>query len=123
MLRVPSEGGIGSLRDVLARLGEDAAVADLSIHTPDLDDVFFALTGNSAKEHDPVTTLTYAAQDSATMLGRELKHTLRFPLLLVGAIMVPVVFLLLFVYILGGPIGHGLGSPRRTSTSWCPASW
>jgi ABC-2 type transport system ATP-binding protein len=45
VLRVPSEGGIRSLRDVLARLGDGVAVEDLSIHTPDLDDVFFALTG------------------------------------------------------------------------------
>jgi ABC-2 type transport system ATP-binding protein len=44
-LRVPNEGGIRSLRDVLARIGDDIAVADLSIHTPDLDDVCFALTG------------------------------------------------------------------------------
>src|SRR3982074_3239972 len=56
-----------------------------------------------------MTALTLAIQDSTTMLGREFKHTLRFPLLLVGTILVPVVFLLLFVYILGGPIGHGLG--------------
>jgi ABC-2 type transport system permease protein len=60
-----------------------------------------------------VTTLTIAAQDSTTMIGRELKHTLRFPLMLVGSILVPVVFLLLFVYILGGPIGHGLGAAGR----------
>jgi ABC-2 type transport system permease protein len=60
-----------------------------------------------------VTTLTIAAQDSITMLGRELKHTLRFPLLLVGSILVPVVLLLLFVYILGGPIGDGLGDTAR----------
>lgn len=57
-----------------------------------------------------MTTLTVAAQDSVTMLGRELKHTLRFPLLLVGAILVPVVMLLLFDYILGGPLGRGLGN-------------
>jgi ABC-2 type transport system ATP-binding protein len=50
VLRVPNEGGIRSLRDVLARLGDDVAVEDLSIHTPDLDDVFFALTGNPSKE-------------------------------------------------------------------------
>ena len=50
VLRVPNEGGIRSLRDVLARLGNDVAVEDLSIHTPDLDDVFFALTGDSSKE-------------------------------------------------------------------------
>lgn len=45
-LTVPSDGGIGALRAVLDRL--DTArleVDDLSIHTPDLDDVFFALTG------------------------------------------------------------------------------
>jgi ABC-2 type transport system permease protein len=60
-----------------------------------------------------VTTLTIAARDSTTMVGRELKHTLRFPLLLIGSILGPVVFLLLFVYILGGPIGHGLGAAAR----------
>jgi ABC-2 type transport system ATP-binding protein len=49
-LRVPNQGGIASLREVLARLGDGIAVEDLSIHTPDLDDVFFALTGNPSKE-------------------------------------------------------------------------
>ena len=50
-LSVPSDGGVGALRTVLDRL--DAAhleVDDLSIHTPDLDDVFFALTGKKGKE-------------------------------------------------------------------------
>ncbi len=45
-LSVPSDGGVAALRAVLDRL--DAAhleVDDLSIHTPDLDDVFLALTG------------------------------------------------------------------------------
>ncbi|HYI32031.1 MAG TPA: ATP-binding cassette domain-containing protein [Glaciibacter sp.] len=45
-LTVPSDGGVRALRTILGRL--DAAnleVDDLSIHTPDLDDVFFALTG------------------------------------------------------------------------------
>ena len=60
-----------------------------------------------------MTTLTIAAQDAGTMVGRELKHTLRFPLLLIGSILGPVVFLLLFVYILGGPIGGGLGTAAR----------
>ena len=50
VLRVPNEGGIRSLRDVLARIGDDVAVEDLSIHTPDLDDVFFAVTGHASKE-------------------------------------------------------------------------
>ncbi|GAA2729069.1 ATP-binding cassette domain-containing protein [Actinocorallia aurantiaca] len=45
-LQVPSDGGVASLRELLARL--DAAgvePADLGIHTPDLDDVFLTLTG------------------------------------------------------------------------------
>jgi ABC-2 type transport system ATP-binding protein len=52
VLRVPNEGGVRALRGVLARLGEGVAVEDLSIHTPDLDDVFFAFTGNSSQRHD-----------------------------------------------------------------------
>jgi len=50
ILRVPHAGGISSLRVVLARL-DGVAVEDLSLHTPDLEDVFFALTGNLSKEH------------------------------------------------------------------------
>ncbi|MER6113489.1 ATP-binding cassette domain-containing protein [Streptomyces hirsutus] len=46
-LRIPGDSGIGSLRTLLDRL-DDARVraADLSVHTPDLDDVFLALTGD-----------------------------------------------------------------------------
>jgi len=57
-----------------------------------------------------VTAMTMTAQDTATMLGRELRHTLRYPLMLIASIISPVVMLLLFDYILGGPIGAGLGS-------------
>ena len=61
-----------------------------------------------------MTGLTFAAQDSATMLGREIKHSIRLlRLLIVSAIVVPVVMLLLFDYILGGTIGHGLGDAAR----------
>ncbi|XVS65094.1 ATP-binding cassette domain-containing protein [Actinosynnema sp. CA-299493] len=44
-LDVPGDGGVHQLRALLDRL-DDAAVdvQDLSVHTPDLDDVFFALT-------------------------------------------------------------------------------
>jgi ABC-2 type transport system ATP-binding protein len=49
VLRVPNCGGIRSLRDLLARLGDEVAVEDLSIHTPDLDDVFFAVTSNASE--------------------------------------------------------------------------
>src|SRR5260370_2093546 len=61
-----------------------------------------------------MSALTIAAQDSVTMLGREIKHSLRLVrLLIVSAVLVPVVMLLLFDYILGGTIGHGLGDAAR----------
>ncbi len=45
-LDVPNSGGVQSLRSVLDRLDRGGVEAlDLTIHTPDLDDVFFALTG------------------------------------------------------------------------------
>lgn len=46
-LRVPSDGGTKSLRALLDRLDEYSITSDeFSVHTPDLDDVFLALTGN-----------------------------------------------------------------------------
>ena len=50
-LEIPSDGDVRSLRSLLDRL-EDASVevGGLSIHTPDLDDVFLALTGQPDKE-------------------------------------------------------------------------
>jgi ABC-2 type transport system permease protein len=63
-----------------------------------------------------MTSLAVAAQDSATMLGREVKHSIRLlRLLIVSVILVPVAFLLLFDYILGGTIGNGLGSAGHGS--------
>ena len=50
-LQVPGDGGVASLRRLFAQL-DDAAieVADMSIHTPDLDDVFFAVTGHATSD-------------------------------------------------------------------------
>jgi ABC-2 type transport system ATP-binding protein len=49
-LRVPSDGGTTSLRAVLDRLDEYAISAEeFSVQTPDLDDVFLALTGHSTE--------------------------------------------------------------------------
>jgi ABC-2 type transport system ATP-binding protein len=45
-LQVPSDGGVRSLRALLDRLDAEAIeVAELSVQTPELDDVFLALTG------------------------------------------------------------------------------
>jgi ABC-2 type transport system ATP-binding protein len=46
-LRIPSDGRADSLRDVLDRLGgESTEVERVTVHTPDLDEVFLALTGS-----------------------------------------------------------------------------
>ena len=55
-----------------------------------------------------MTTMTFAARDSATMLRRNLKHLVRYPSLTLMIIGMPVVFLLLFVYVFGGTLGAGL---------------
>jgi ABC-2 type transport system ATP-binding protein len=50
-LRVPSDGEVKSLRALLNRLDEYSIdVAEFSVHTPDLDDVFLALTGHATME-------------------------------------------------------------------------
>ena len=47
-LRVPGDGGVKSLRTLLGQLDEHSIDAEeLSVHTPDLDDVFLALTGRA----------------------------------------------------------------------------
>src|SRR5438105_9629887 len=46
-LQVPTDGSARSLKALLDRLDDQSmVVSDFSIHTPDLDDVFFALTGH-----------------------------------------------------------------------------
>jgi ABC-2 type transport system permease protein len=56
-----------------------------------------------------MSTLSYAAADSATMLRRNLRHMLRYPSMTVLIAMMPIVFLLIFVYVFGATLGSGLG--------------
>jgi ABC-2 type transport system ATP-binding protein len=50
-LQVPSDGSVESLRALIDRLDDAHIKVDgLSVHTPDLDDVFFALTGQPKEE-------------------------------------------------------------------------
>jgi ABC-2 type transport system permease protein len=51
---------------------------------------------------------TYALRDSTTMLRRDLRHLQRYPGLSLFPILMPVVFLLLFVYVFGGTLGNGI---------------
>ncbi|RKN70294.1 ATP-binding cassette domain-containing protein [Streptomyces klenkii] len=58
-LRIPGDGSQRELRSLLARLDSAGIEADeLTVHTPDLDDVFFALTGSdTAPDHQPKETV------------------------------------------------------------------
>ena len=51
----------------------------------------------------------YVITDSTTMLRRSLRRMRRYPSLTFFVAGMPVVFLLLFVYVLGGTLGAGLG--------------
>jgi len=58
-----------------------------------------------------MTTMSNAMSDSVTMTRRSLRHIVRYPSMTLILIALPVVFLLLFVYVLGGTLGAGLGGP------------
>lgn len=54
-----------------------------------------------------MSTLTYAASDSATMLRRSLLHTLRSPDTMITTIALPITILLMFVFVFGGAMNVG----------------
>ncbi|MFI1962690.1 ABC transporter permease [Streptomyces pathocidini] len=56
-----------------------------------------------------MSTLTYAVHDSMTMLRRNIKHALRYPAVSLGASMMPILMLLLFVYAFGDSMSGGAG--------------
>ena len=52
-LEVPGDGRPDTLRTVLDRIAvAGLQVEDVSVHTPDLDDVFLALTGRPTRSSD-----------------------------------------------------------------------
>jgi|SRR5579859_5106971 len=57
-----------------------------------------------------MNTFALTLRDSATMLRRDIQHSLRNPTMTVSGLMTPIIMMLLFVYIFGGAIGAGLGA-------------
>jgi ABC-2 type transport system ATP-binding protein len=54
---MPYDGDVAQVRSLLARL-EGIEVTTFAVHTPDLDDVFLALTGHTTTEtHEPQEAL------------------------------------------------------------------
>ena len=57
-----------------------------------------------------MSTLSYAVRDSATMLRRDFRHSLRYPMMTVTTVALPVFYLLLFVGVFGNTLRAGLGT-------------
>jgi ABC-2 type transport system permease protein len=55
--------------------------------------------------------MTYALRDSATMLRRNLRRSIRYPVGPAVTVAMPIVILLLFVYVFGQTMGAGLAGP------------
>jgi ABC-2 type transport system permease protein len=58
-----------------------------------------------------MSSLAYTVSDSTTMFRRNLRRLQRYPSMTLLLIGMPIVFLLLFVYVFGGQLSHGLDSP------------
>jgi len=56
--------------------------------------------------------------DTAVLLGRSLRHIMRSPDTIITTTIMPIAFMLLFVYVFGGAIKHGSGA---YVTYCCPA--
>ena len=50
-----------------------------------------------------------AVSESVTLLRRDIRHSVRYPMMTISGILTPVVMLVLFNYVFGGALGSGLG--------------
>jgi ABC-2 type transport system permease protein/oleandomycin transport system permease protein len=131
-LPAPREG-LELIEAAAAELRRDGIrVTDLSLRGPTLDDVFLQLTGlppsenGEGPEQDGVAPsakppagrpgprlpspadLSANIADVAVVTGRNLRHFVREPGLLVFSTIQPIMFVLLFVYVFGGAIEGSL---------------
>src|SRR5258707_6351803 len=56
-----------------------------------------------------MSNLSFTLRDSATMLRRDVRHSLRRLSMTLSGLLVPIIMLVLFVYVFGGAIGAGQG--------------
>ena len=56
-----------------------------------------------------MSNLSFALRDSATMLRRDVRHSLRNLSMTLSGLLVPIIILVLFVYVFGGAMGAGQG--------------
>lgn len=56
-----------------------------------------------------MSNLSFTLRESATMLRRDIRHSLRYLMITLSGLLTPIIMLLLFVYVFGGAMGAGLG--------------
>ena len=76
------------------------AVEEASLSQPTLDDAFFALAGERELDGGMTATLN----EVRFLAGRSLRHIPRIPEKAFGAVLLPLVFVLLFAYVFGSAI-------------------
>jgi ABC-2 type transport system ATP-binding protein len=133
-LMLPAPGdGLELIEDAAAALRKaQIRVSDIGLRRPTLDDVFLQLTGAPASENGspplraarqptvkprrarirlelpPPSAWRGDITDAAVVTGRNLRHFIREPQLLIFSTIQPVMFVLLFVYVFGGAIGGSI---------------
>ena len=65
-----------------------------------------------------MSTASLALRDSATMLRRDVRHSLRFPMMTISGMLVPVIFLLLFAGVFGRTLTAGLAGHAAGARSY-----
>ena len=116
-------------------------VADLGLRRPTLDDVFLTLTGAPARGRRRTEADEYATAERETpglgadaqapwldlrdgyiVAGRNMRHFIRQPQLLLFSTIQPIMFVLLFAFVFGGAIAARCPRASATRTSCCRGS-
>jgi ABC-2 type transport system permease protein len=61
-----------------------------------------------------MSSVSLAVRDSATMLRRDVRHSLQAPVMTISGMCVPIIFLLLFAGVFGHALSKGLGASAGT---------
>ena len=107
--RIIADGTLAELRQLLP-----PAEVEYVEKQPTLEEVFLAVVGDATTGDAPAdarsTMTTHFIADTTVLLGRSLRHVTRSPDTIITTAVMPIAFLLLFVYVFGGAIDTGSGS-------------
>ncbi len=102
--RIIENGTLAELKALLP-----AATVEHVEKQPTLEDVFLALVGHDST-HEGATMSARFIGDTALLTGRSLRHITRSLDTIITTTVMPIAFLLLFVFVLGGAIDTGTDS-------------